>query len=174
MVVGRDRHQGLGTTLSQKERIRQQSRSSGTMPLNNPRLLIRLRTCRKSGTVPLNSPRLLIRHWIPSTGLHTDQKLSYKRSLYPARHRLTTQYKHQVLWIRVSHDLYGRRKSGGLNRSATQGTRRLQSRPKVPLLTIIQQGLYPRVQPIISIKPIISWLSKHRPEHSFNKFNIAT
>jgi hypothetical protein len=28
--------------------------------------------CRKSGTVPLNSPRLLIRHWIPSTGLHTD------------------------------------------------------------------------------------------------------
>jgi len=45
---------------------------------------------------------------------------------------------------------------------------------QVPLLTNIQQGLYPRVQPIISIKPILSWRSKHRPEHSFNKFNIAT
>jgi hypothetical protein len=72
MVVGRDRHQGLGTVLSQNERIRQWSRSSGTVPLNSPRLLIRLRICHKSGTVPLNSPRLLIRHWIPSTGLHAD------------------------------------------------------------------------------------------------------
>ena len=24
--------------------------------------------------MPLNSPRLLIRHWIPSTGLHTDKE----------------------------------------------------------------------------------------------------
>jgi hypothetical protein len=73
MAIGRNRHQGLGTVLSPNEGIRQQSRSSGTVPLNSPRLLIRLTRCRKSGTVPLNSPRLLIRHGIPSTGLHTNK-----------------------------------------------------------------------------------------------------
>jgi hypothetical protein len=71
VVVGRDRHQGLGTVPLQNEGIRQESPSSGTVPLNSLGLLIRLRMCRKSGTVPLNSPRLLIRHGIPSTRSHT-------------------------------------------------------------------------------------------------------
>ena len=56
------------------------------------------------------------------------------------------------------------------NQPTTMGTRRHQSRPIVPILIINRQGPYPKVQPIISIKPIISLRSKHRHERSFNKF----
>jgi hypothetical protein len=127
MAVGRDRHQGLGAVLSQNERIRQESRSSGTVPLNSPRLLIRLRMCRKSGTVPLNSPRLLIRHWIPSTGLHTHipTKLQEEAISRPTRTDYAIQ-NHQVLPDQGQHDLYGRRKSGRLTRPTTIKPRRHQ------------------------------------------------
>jgi hypothetical protein len=85
------------------------------VPLNSPRLLIRLRVCRKSGTVPLNSPRLLIQHWIPSTGLHTDinTKLQEESISRPTRTYYAIQ-NHQVLQDQGQLDLYGRRKSGGL------------------------------------------------------------
>jgi hypothetical protein len=84
---------GLGAKRSRNERIRQWSRTSGIVPLNSPRLLIRLRVCRKSGTVPLNSPRLLIRHRIPSSDYTQTKMLSYKRSLQPARHGQPMQCK---------------------------------------------------------------------------------
>jgi hypothetical protein len=121
------------------------------VPLNSPRLLIRLRVCRKSGTVPLNSPRLLIRHWIPSTGLHTDKILSYKRSLYPARHEQPTQYKTTKYYkIRDNMTSTGDASQEDSNRPHPLGTRRHQSGSNAPLIIINLRRLYSEVLPIIS------------------------
>jgi hypothetical protein len=65
--------------------------------------------------VPLKIPRLLIRHWIPSTGLHTDKntKLQEESTSHPTRTAYVIQ-NHQVQQDQGQHDLYGRHKSGGL------------------------------------------------------------
>jgi hypothetical protein len=79
--------QAPGRLLRQKLVNLLGSRSSGTVPLNSPRLLIRLRVCRKSGNCAFKQPETL------DTALDSLHRkytqtyiLSYKRCLYPARH----------------------------------------------------------------------------------------
>jgi hypothetical protein len=126
------------------------------VPLNSLRLLIRLRMCRKSGTVPLNSPRLLIRHWIPSTGLHTDKntKLQEKSTSRPTWTAYAIQI-HQVLQDQGQHDLYGRRKSGGLQSTIHSWDPKTSIKIKTPLIIINPRGLYSEVLPIISTPNIL-------------------
>jgi hypothetical protein len=51
--------QAPGRLLRQKLVNLLGSRSSGTVPLNSPRLLIRLRVCRKSGNCAFKQPETL-------------------------------------------------------------------------------------------------------------------
>jgi hypothetical protein len=140
------------------------------VPLNSPRLLIRLRRCRKSGTVPLNSPRLLIRHRIPSTGLRTDihTKLQEESISRPTQtdYAIQTPSTTRSGTTRPLRETQVRR---------TQSTH-LQGDPTTSIKTqcsytyYYRQGPHPKVQPIISSKPLISLRSKHRHERSFNNF----
>ena len=144
------------------------------MPLNSPRLLIRLRRCRKSGTVPLNSPRLLIRHRIPSTGLRTDiqtkQQVESTSLLDTDRLCNTTPSTTRSGRTRPLRETPVKR---------TQSTY-LQGDPTTSIKTqcsytyYYRQGPHPKVQPIISSKPLKSLRSKHRHARSFNNFNSAT
>jgi hypothetical protein len=144
------------------------------VPLNSPRLLIRLRRCRKSGTVPLNSPRLLIRHRIPSTGLRTDNILSCKRSLHPCPTQ--TDYAIQTPSTTRSGTTRPLRETQVRRTQSTylQGDPTTSIKTQCSYTYYYRQGPHPKVQPIISSKPLISLRSKHRHAHSFNNFNSAT
>jgi hypothetical protein len=144
------------------------------VPLNSPRLLIRLRRCRKSGTVPLNSPRLLIRHRIPSTGLRTDihTKQQEESISLPDTDRLcntNTQYYE----IRDDTTSTGDTSQEDSIDLPPRGPNDINQDP-VFLYLYYRQGPHPQVQPIISSKPLISLRSKHRHARSFNNFNSAT
>jgi hypothetical protein len=105
--------QAPGRLLRQKLVNLLGSRSSGTVPLNNPRLLIRLRVCRKSGNCAFKQPETLDTALDSLYRKYTQTYLlSYKRCLYPARHNRPSNQLNTIKYnINKKDDyaLYGRR-----------------------------------------------------------------
>jgi len=140
------------------------------VPLNSPRLLIRLTRCRKSGTVPLNSPRLLIRHEIPSIGLHTNKSQATRGVYIPPDMDSLCNTKHQYYKIRDITTSTGdtSRRTPIDHSSMKPDDINRDQMPQYFLLTV--GDLIPRATSK-STMPIISLRSRHRHERSFD---IAT